>query len=175
MTEEFQMETLLRESNMFLAQEMPQVPWSTTSAWLWGAIGFTGVVFLVLGVVNQCRKLWGRKPPLDEEFENLGANLEERERTLRFDIQAGDERLEQSFNELRAEMDLKIDALAGERKRQSKDLHEKIDGRFMHMLEKMEEMKGELLVAGQRRGKEIHDRINDVSELVARVDERTKS
>ena len=61
------------------------------------------------------------------------------------------------------------------RARQSKDLHEKIDGRFMHMLEKMEEMKGELLVAGQRRGKEIHDRINDVSELVARVDERTKS
>ena len=66
------METLLTESNMFLAQEMPQVPWSTTSGWLWGAIGFTGVVFLVLGVVNQCRKLWGRKPPLDEEFENLG-------------------------------------------------------------------------------------------------------
>jgi hypothetical protein len=160
---------------LLLAQEaIPQVPWSTTSAWLWGAIGFIGIVFLILGVVNQARKLWGRQPPIDVEFDNLGEDLEQRERTIRFDIQAGDERLEQLMTELRAEVELKFDMLGLERQRQGKDLHDKIDGRFMHMLEKMEEMKAELLAAGQRRGKEIHDRINEVSELVARVDERTK-
>jgi signal transduction histidine kinase len=160
---------------IFFAQDtIPSVPWSTTSNWILGAIGFLGIVTLVLGVINQSRKLWGRKPPIDEEFANLGESLAKRENTLRFDIQAGDERLEQLMNELRAEVEFKYDTLVNERQRQSKDLHDKIDTRFMHMMEKMEEVKGELLVAGQRRGREIHDRINDVSELVARVDERTK-
>ncbi|EEF62084.1 hypothetical protein [Pedosphaera parvula] len=160
----------------FLAQEaVPQVPWPATSTWLLGAIGFMGIVLLILGVVNQARKLWGRQPPIDEELANLDEDFDKRERTIRFDIQAGDEQLEQLMAELRAEVEFKLDALGIEKQQQSKDLHDKIDGRFMHMLEKMEEMKGELLVAGQRRGKEIHDRINEVSELVARVDERTKS
>ena len=53
-------------------------------------------------------------------------------------------------------------------------LREKIDARFLNLGEKIEEMKGELLSAGERRGSSIHRRINELEAGLARVDERTK-
>jgi chromosome segregation ATPase len=53
-------------------------------------------------------------------------------------------------------------------------LRDKIDARFLNLTEKIEEMKGELLAAGERRGNSIHRRISDLESGVARLDERTK-
>ena|SRR2546423_2830418 len=54
-------------------------------------------------------------------------------------------------------------------------LRDKIDARFLSLGEKIEELKGELLSAGERRGNSIHRRINELKAGLARVDERTKS
>jgi hypothetical protein len=53
-------------------------------------------------------------------------------------------------------------------------LRDKIDARFLNLGEKMEEMKMELLIAGERRGGSLHRRINELESGLARVDERTK-
>jgi hypothetical protein len=53
-------------------------------------------------------------------------------------------------------------------------LRDKIDARFLSLGEKIEEMKSELLTAGERRGSSLHRRINELEAGLARVDERTK-
>ena len=53
-------------------------------------------------------------------------------------------------------------------------LRDKIDARFVSLGEKIEEMKGELLTAGERRARSLHRRINELEAGLARVDERTK-
>jgi hypothetical protein len=53
-------------------------------------------------------------------------------------------------------------------------LRDKIDARFLNLGEKMEDMKTELLIAGERRGSSLHRRINELTAGLARVDERTK-
>jgi hypothetical protein len=53
-------------------------------------------------------------------------------------------------------------------------LRDKIDARFLNLGEKMEDMKTELLIAGERRGSSLHRRINELEAGLARVDERTK-
>src|SRR5438128_1793515 len=58
--------------------------------------------------------------------------------------------------------------------REMNGLREKIDARFLNLGEKMEEMKSELLTAGERRGGSLHRRINDLEAGLARVDERTR-
>ena len=59
--------------------------------------------------------------------------------------------------------------------RELNGLRDKIDARFLNLGEKIEEMKGELLSAGERRGNSIHRRINELEAGLARVDERTKA
>ena len=54
-------------------------------------------------------------------------------------------------------------------------LRDKIDARFLILSEKMEEMKTQLLIAGERRGDSIHRRITQLEAGLARVDERTRS
>jgi len=58
--------------------------------------------------------------------------------------------------------------------RELKVLRDKIDARFFSLGEKMEEMKSELLTAGERRGGSIHRRINELESGLARVEERTR-
>src|SRR5262245_12043468 len=58
--------------------------------------------------------------------------------------------------------------------RELNGLRDKIDACFLSLGEKIEEMKGELLVAGERRGSSIHRRINELESGLARVDERTR-
>jgi len=58
--------------------------------------------------------------------------------------------------------------------REMDGLRDKIDARFLSLGEKIEEMKGELLSAGERRGSSIHRRINELEAGLARVDERTR-
>jgi hypothetical protein len=63
---------------MILAQ-MPDVPWTVTSKWVWGLMGFLGCVWLVFAVCIQAKRLFGRTPPIQDE-------LERREKKLRGEI-----------------------------------------------------------------------------------------
>jgi hypothetical protein len=58
--------------------------------------------------------------------------------------------------------------------RELNGLRDKIDARFLNLGEKIDDMKSELLVAGERRGSSIHRRISELEAGVARLDERTK-
>src|SRR5437899_12823999 len=58
--------------------------------------------------------------------------------------------------------------------RELNGLRDKIDARFLSLGEKIEEMKSELLSAGERRGSSLHRRINELEAGLARVDERTR-
>jgi hypothetical protein len=53
-------------------------------------------------------------------------------------------------------------------------LRDRIDARFLTLTEKMDQMKTELLSAGQRGAGSIHRRISDLEAGLARVDERTR-
>ena len=53
-------------------------------------------------------------------------------------------------------------------------LRDKIDARFLTLVEKIDAVKAELLVAGERRGSSIHRRMNELEAGLARLDERTK-
>ncbi len=54
-------------------------------------------------------------------------------------------------------------------------LRDKIDDRFLILGEKIEQMKWEILTAGEKRGSSIHRRLNELESGLARVDERSKS
>ena len=53
-------------------------------------------------------------------------------------------------------------------------LRDRIDSRFLGLVEKMEQLKSELISAGERRGQSIHSRLNELESGLARVDERTR-
>jgi chromosome segregation ATPase len=53
-------------------------------------------------------------------------------------------------------------------------LRDKIDARFLGLAEKIEQLKSDLLAAGERRSDSLHQRINRLESGLARVDERTK-
>src|SRR5258705_1813346 len=58
--------------------------------------------------------------------------------------------------------------------REVSGLRDKIDARFLNLGEKIDEMKSELLIAGERRDVSIHLRMNELEAGLARVDERTR-
>lgn len=53
-------------------------------------------------------------------------------------------------------------------------LRDRIDSRFLNVVEKMDTLKTEILSAGDQRGNALHKRINDLESGLARVDERTR-
>ena len=56
--------------------------------------------------------------------------------------------------------------------REVTSLRDKIDARFFLLSEKIDEMKADVLTAGERRGDSIHRRLNTLEANLARVDER---
>src|SRR3989442_11224438 len=58
--------------------------------------------------------------------------------------------------------------------REMNGLREKIDARFLNLGAKMQEMKSELLTAGERRGSSLHRRINELEAGPGRGAERAK-
>jgi hypothetical protein len=71
---------------LLLGQTTPDVPWSVTQQWLYGLLGLLGVIWLVLAVVIQFRKLFGRTPPLTDE-------LDKRDKAIRAMIFAAEKHL----------------------------------------------------------------------------------
>jgi hypothetical protein len=56
---------------MMLAQATMEIPWHYFPPWLFGFIGFLAVVWLALGVVNAGKKLFGRRPPIDDQLKEV--------------------------------------------------------------------------------------------------------
>jgi vacuolar-type H+-ATPase subunit E/Vma4 len=61
---------------MLLAQATLDIPWKFFPPWLFGAIGFLAVLWLVFGVINAGKKLFGRRPPFDEELKSIVKHVE---------------------------------------------------------------------------------------------------
>jgi hypothetical protein len=58
--------------------------------------------------------------------------------------------------------------------RELNSLRDRLDARFMRLGEKLEDLRADLLNAGERRGNSLHQRINELEAGLARVDERTR-
>lgn len=59
---------------LFLLAE-PTVPLPLTGSWFVGLLGALGCVYLVLGVWSQARKIFSRRPPIDEDLARLDARM----------------------------------------------------------------------------------------------------
>src|SRR4051812_23408934 len=80
------------------------VPWTTTTSWLLGALGALGAAFLLFGVINQARKLFGRRPPLDDQLSHL-------DRSLRKDMKKGDQAVERQIRSLRDDVNTQFNQM----------------------------------------------------------------
>lgn len=80
-----------------IADITTDVPWSATSQWLFGALGFLGIVYLLFGVAIGARKLFGTRPPLDDQ-------LLEVQKVLRAEFKAGDDSLRRSIETILEEI-----------------------------------------------------------------------
>jgi hypothetical protein len=119
----------------------------------------------VMVMVNQGKKLFLRQPPLEAEF-TPRADFEQHKRACHPKL----DRIEREFVN-RTEL--------GEFKREVRNELSVISARIASMSdvigEKLDVMKSDLMAAGERRASALHMRINDVENLVNRVDERTKT
>jgi len=112
---------------MIFAQSLPSVPWPVTGAWMLGLIGVLAVAYLVLGVLNAGKKLFGKTPPISEEFAQFRHEVQA-------EIKSQNEACATCRNQLlsliqaeRAMTDEKLRAADLDRHRSLGELHEKIN------------------------------------------------
>jgi len=91
--------------------QVPTVPWPVTTQWLFGLLGAAAVVYLGLSIATQARKLWGRRPPIDDDFARL-----------RLEMKTGDEALGRRMDQL----DEQYISLQTERERTWRELKDEI-------------------------------------------------
>ena len=102
---------------ILLAQTTTGVPWGVTSHWLFGLIGALGVAWLMLGIANQSRKVFGKRPPL---YEELG--------TLRTELTEADCLLARKLEMEHKELDVRLAEIQTLHLREQRVLHRKING-----------------------------------------------
>ena len=106
---------------MLIQAQVSPVPWPLTGNWFVGLVGVLGVVYLVLGVAHQCRRLFGKHPPIGEELIRV-------DNQLRHDLARFSHDCERRHGALHDELDERFRELTIERTRSLGDLHEKING-----------------------------------------------
>jgi hypothetical protein len=90
-------------AGIVFADITPQVPFNITGSWLLGLIGCLSIIYLILGVWSSARKLFGRRPPIDEDIARLQASMKiELEKQTTFLTRRIDE-VHQNTEELRLE------------------------------------------------------------------------
>jgi hypothetical protein len=139
------------------------VPLSVTMTWVYGALGASGVVGMILFTIVQARKVFGRKPPMDEQLSHL-------DKSLRKDMRAGDFALEEQIKSMRNEVKGKFDEISEARA----DHNSEIQRNFGAIAKKLDEQTAFLTVSAERRANETGDKILDLHKICARLDERTK-
>lgn len=97
-----------------LAQVGLNVTQSQTNQTIWGLCGVLAIVSLVFAVILQAKKLFGRRPPIDDELrersKKFQAQLHAVERRLDGRIDA----LEQRYEEMQLDRQRKWEELKGE-------------------------------------------------------------
>lgn len=106
---------------MLIQAQIAPVPWPLTGHWFVGLIGVLGVVYLVLGVAQQCRRLFGKHPPIGEELTRVNHDLRNDLARVAMDC-------ERRHGSLHDELDERFRELSLERTRSLGELHEKING-----------------------------------------------
>jgi hypothetical protein len=127
---------------------------------LFGAAAF---VLVALMVVNQWKKLFGRRPPLDEQLSIL-------DKSLRKDMRAGDAAVEKQIESLRVEVGGKFDELAETREVHSLQIARSFEG----ISKKLDEQTSVLTVSAEKRTEATNEKISDLRVAIGKLDERTK-
>ena len=108
---------------MLISADIPTVPWTLTGNFTLGLIGVLSVVYLILGVSSQTKKLFAKNPPVSDELSSI-----------RVDLVRADERCQNRHNSTvalltaeRGVTDEKFRDIANDRQRSLRELHEKIN------------------------------------------------
>jgi len=80
-----------------LAETIPTIPWPQVIYVAGGLFGLLGMASVVLGVVEKARKVFGRRPPL-EEFASR-QDLKEQDQLLKNEMRHLGARLEQQIGD----------------------------------------------------------------------------
>jgi len=94
------------------------VPWPATQSWLLGLLGAASFLYVILGTINQGRKLFGRTPPIDEDLQRLNSSLKKelKDQTDTLTDAMGDlqQKTEDAISEMRIDRLRTWEALKGE-------------------------------------------------------------
>ncbi len=137
--------------------------WPATVHFLIGLVGVMGIVYLLIATVNQARKLFGRRPPMDEQVALL-------DKDLRREMKAGDKEVERQVASLRVDMNSQFEDLSLARK----DHQIVIERSFEKLSDKLDEQTEILRVAADRRVEVTNDKITELKVTIGKIDERTK-
>jgi 16S rRNA U516 pseudouridylate synthase RsuA-like enzyme len=127
------------------------IPWSATTTWLLGALGALTLFWIIISTINQARKLWGRKPPMDEQISAL-------DKSIRREIKAGDEALQDQLDEVVQD---RIEH------------HAQIERTIGAISNKIEDLKTDFFADGARRTEATNVEIRKLAVAIGRLDERT--
>ncbi len=139
------------------------IPLNVTGLWVMGLFGAAAFVLVALMVVNQWKKLFGRRPPLDEQLSIL-------DKSLRKDMRSGDAAVEKQIESLRVEVGGKFDELAETREVHSLQIARSFEG----ISKKLDEQTSVLTVSAEKRTEATNEKISDLRVAIGKLDERTK-
>ncbi len=144
----------------------PNIPtsWPETIKWIVGAMGALTIVYLIFATLNQGKKLFGRKPPMDEQVELL-------DRDLRKDMAAGDAAVLDQVKCLRLDMNAQFSEMGDARR----DHASAIERSFEKLARKLDEQTVELKASAERRTEATNDKITELKVSIGKIEERTKN
>jgi hypothetical protein len=145
-----------------LIAQLPNATAPEIGTWLISCAAVMAIVTLAISIYG---KLFPKRhPPIETEF----ATKRELKNQAQFCIPRID-RIEREFLARVEFQDFKREI-----REELVGISSRIASTNVLVIEKLDVMKGDLMAAGERRASVIHARINDMSSLVSRVDERTK-
>jgi len=81
-----------------------------TQQTLWGLVGLLAVIYLVFAVVIQAKKLFGRKPAIDDDLKKLRQEIYHSAGKVKKDLNVDFESLEDRFDKIVEDInDIKLD------------------------------------------------------------------
>jgi len=145
---------------------LAQIPGPTQAQfgeWIWGLIGFAGLVLLVLQIVKHFR----RHPPIEVEFASRG----EVEALKRL-VTSEQERMSRDISDRVTRHEFA--SFSGVVTTELKTLSATIAANQLRVVEQLQDMATTLAGDSERRSSKIHERIDALSVLVAALNERTR-
>lgn len=130
---------------------MPPTQWPQTVQWLAGAAGVLAITFLILNTIISVRKVFGRKPPMDEQLSSI-------EKTVRREFQSADAALQKQ-----------LDSLAEQRAEDTAHFSRAVSDIYV----KVDSVKDEIMADGMRRTETTNTEIKRLATAIGRLDERT--